>query len=554
MTTSLFGLGSVVQVNVNGTLVPQSFLGTLGQTIFNITAFIYVPGTNSLLVFINGQRQISGRDFVETSGTSFTLNEGVVDGDFVDIIGFPQTTLSATTAGATTFTPPGAGGIIRSVQSKLEEYVSVLDYGGLANVSTPAQRTLNSAAILKAAAVSKKVIIPVIGTYWIDPNVEIPINLQLSGLGKEVTFIKGDGDLFKWTQTVIGSPLFRDFFIANDITNGKLFRTQAGGDLPPAYFERVSFGKSNYHLFSLDTIVGWHWTNCHFNAAAIVSRQLFGAWACVDMMGYTWFNGKGIVVSGGTSVSCSSIGSVFEYNTSHGVHLQANGGDILGWLFDGCHFEGNGSGAGASDVHLETITGNQIRSVQFRGCGWFVANSVTVRIQITSGGGGNQAGHKVEGGYVSGAIPICTNVGSITIDPDVTFQATVAPTLTLQPVTIAKQYSAGFMGSQFVAGPAGVSGTVQALITIPTGCRRIKIQVDGNSYNGAPNANTGQLLALFTAVNGNVRTQEDVNHSAGANQGWVVATAGGGTQIQVANKAAMTNPQSGDCNFEFWST
>lgn len=102
MSTSLFGVGASVNVNVNGTLVPQSFVGTAGQTLFNITSFIYTPGTNSLLVFINGQRQITGRDFVETSTSSFTLVEGVVAGDFVDIIGFPMVNLTAVLPGSIT--------------------------------------------------------------------------------------------------------------------------------------------------------------------------------------------------------------------------------------------------------------------------------------------------------------------------------------------------------------------------------------------------------------------------------------------------------------------
>jgi Pectate lyase superfamily protein len=99
MSASLFGQGSPVNVNVNGTLVPQSFIATVGQTVFNITGWSYTPGTNSLLVFINGQRQVVGRDFVETSSTSFTLLEGCVVGDFVDVIGFPQIDLTAVSPG-----------------------------------------------------------------------------------------------------------------------------------------------------------------------------------------------------------------------------------------------------------------------------------------------------------------------------------------------------------------------------------------------------------------------------------------------------------------------
>lgn len=98
MTASIFGVGDAVNVNVNSSLIPQSFIGTAGQTLFNIASFSYSPNTNSLLVFINGQKQQSGRDFVETSSSSFTLNEGVLAGDFVDIIGFPESTTAGSSA------------------------------------------------------------------------------------------------------------------------------------------------------------------------------------------------------------------------------------------------------------------------------------------------------------------------------------------------------------------------------------------------------------------------------------------------------------------------
>lgn len=95
MSSSLFGVDNILNADVSGTLVPQSFIGTAGQVLFNITNFTYTPITNSILVYINGTLQISGRDYNETSSTSFTLLEGVVVGDFIDVIGFPALTLTA---------------------------------------------------------------------------------------------------------------------------------------------------------------------------------------------------------------------------------------------------------------------------------------------------------------------------------------------------------------------------------------------------------------------------------------------------------------------------
>lgn len=94
--TTLFGGGAGV-LSSSGTLVPQSFVPTNGQTLFTITSFSYVPDTTSILVFINGQKQRYNVDYTETSGTSFTLTSGVTANDIVEVLGFPKVNISVNT-------------------------------------------------------------------------------------------------------------------------------------------------------------------------------------------------------------------------------------------------------------------------------------------------------------------------------------------------------------------------------------------------------------------------------------------------------------------------
>ena len=109
MAASLFGTGGVINANVRGSLVPQVFTATAGQTLFTLTAFTYSVGTGSLLVFINGSLQ-SLKDYAETSTGSFTLVEACLGGESILALGFPETTLDYNGVFATLASPAAGEG------------------------------------------------------------------------------------------------------------------------------------------------------------------------------------------------------------------------------------------------------------------------------------------------------------------------------------------------------------------------------------------------------------------------------------------------------------
>lgn len=74
--------------NANNTYQAQRFVvATVGQTIFFLTDFSYIPGTGSLLIEVNGVDQYIGNDFLETSGVQITFTSGLVLDDVVVIRG-----------------------------------------------------------------------------------------------------------------------------------------------------------------------------------------------------------------------------------------------------------------------------------------------------------------------------------------------------------------------------------------------------------------------------------------------------------------------------------
>lgn len=129
--TTIFGGAPVVNVSVNGSLVPQSFIGLAGQTVFNLTNFTYNPNTNSLLIFINGVLQFSKRDYTETSSSSFTLLQGVLVGDIVDVIGFPQVTLNYAAASTLLYSPTWTGSTTITQQIRNATEVCITDFPGV---------------------------------------------------------------------------------------------------------------------------------------------------------------------------------------------------------------------------------------------------------------------------------------------------------------------------------------------------------------------------------------------------------------------------------------
>jgi len=179
MTASLFGTGnSNVNVNVNGTLVPQTFVATGGQTLFNLTGFSYVVGTNSLLVFVNGEKKSISRDFTETSSTSFTLLVPATVGDIVDVIGFPQTNLTAVTSGSVTL---GSGYSL--AQSLADGLINLKapPYSAKGDGVTDDTAAINAA--INAAALSKKNVYVPPGVYKHTSTITIPLDVYLIGAG-----------------------------------------------------------------------------------------------------------------------------------------------------------------------------------------------------------------------------------------------------------------------------------------------------------------------------------------------------------------------------------
>jgi len=109
---------------------------TAGQTVFTL-ANPYVPGANTLSVFVDGVNQYGPSAtyaYVETNSNTVTFTSGLHVGASVKFTTVQSlTSTQATTAALVSYTPGGTGAVTTNVQTKLRQYISPEDFGAVAN-------------------------------------------------------------------------------------------------------------------------------------------------------------------------------------------------------------------------------------------------------------------------------------------------------------------------------------------------------------------------------------------------------------------------------------
>ena len=114
---------------VNYNVQKQVFSATQSQTVFTLTTITYTPGTSTLNVYVNGSKQILTTNYIETNSTTVTFVSGLNVGDVVEFTTSAILSVGVTDSSLVIYTPAGSGAVNTTVQAKLRESISVLDFG-----------------------------------------------------------------------------------------------------------------------------------------------------------------------------------------------------------------------------------------------------------------------------------------------------------------------------------------------------------------------------------------------------------------------------------------
>lgn len=151
---------------VNYTNSQEIQTATAGQTVFTLTTMQYLPGTNSLSVFVDGVNQYgpgAQYAYVETDATTVTFTTGLHVGAEVKFTSSQINSSAATEASQVAYDPPFTASVATNVEAKLAQTVSVKDFGAVGDGVTDDTAAIQAA--ITAATTAKKLLFAPAGNY-----------------------------------------------------------------------------------------------------------------------------------------------------------------------------------------------------------------------------------------------------------------------------------------------------------------------------------------------------------------------------------------------------
>jgi hypothetical protein len=363
-------------------------------------------------VFIGGVYQ--NHDTFTVSGVTVTFTEAPTEGtNNIETRVYLPVGVGSTNASLVTYTPAGTGAVATNVQSKLREFVSVLNFGADPTGAVNATAAFNS-ALTFCKANSKGLRIPD-GTYLLtaDGVNFAGVNLAIYGEGKPTLQFTGTGKAFVMDTLlsngsvfggmrvenllIVGGPSVTDGFYSRGIARSVFSNIEVRECSEKAF--HILHGVSNQYdtlkfstnsgpqtttpvngFYLTNNGAGYYTADCAFNNAI---AEGFAGTACYlnDASGNTFHGGtfEGMVGTGlQINPECrrNAFRNVwFEVNTVRDAII-----DGVGNSFDNCYF---GSASSSPTVDIPGGTGTQFIGGFVRQCNLQVVGSNTSFVGVT---------------------------------------------------------------------------------------------------------------------------------------------------------------------------
>lgn len=220
-------------LNYNG-VIKETQTATSGQTVFNLTTMVYNPGINSLSVYVDGVYQ-NPSTYTENTTTRITFSAGLHVGAIVDFVALSINEITgAADASSVTYTPSaqslygasvitvksaldqisnegtgsskvgflqaGTGATARTVQAKLRDVVSVLDFGASTTATATANTTAIQNAVTYAETIGATVTFPS-GSFSVKQIFITTGNIKL--IGQNTTLVQNHDNV---NSIIVGGP------------------------------------------------------------------------------------------------------------------------------------------------------------------------------------------------------------------------------------------------------------------------------------------------------------------------------------------------------------
>jgi hypothetical protein len=334
-------------VNAPATIARTAITATASQTVLSVAT--YTPGINTMSVFVNGVK-LSLSEYTETNANTVTLTTGLALNDEVEVFSYQVNAIGSLGASSVTFTQAGTSATARNAQVKLQEFISIKDFGAISDQGSSFDITaaLNSAIAAAASSKISTIYIPG-GSYYFNtqPN-NITSKVKIVGDGRGTTMLyrnyspaSSDIGLFNFRDGCAGSVI-EDMGISSNTgtTGGSLISLVASASSAPDFcsFSRLYLTGNNSHDWAV------YVDGSARTGATIGVRDTFfsqcsifgGLYGSVHIKSVVAFhlNDCDTFAAGGTYGLVKVTGTVAVPS----YYVNVSGSSISGLYFDNCNY------------------------------------------------------------------------------------------------------------------------------------------------------------------------------------------------------------------------